>query len=66
MRDFRLAMPTLSSATTYLGLGFGALCAVAGLVFHGIESGLLGGLVGYFLGKTIQSIFWTLFGGYTT
>ncbi|WP_435065733.1 hypothetical protein [Halobaculum sp. EA56] len=59
-------MPTLSSATTYFGLGLGALCAVAGLVLHGIEGGLLGGLVGYFLGKTIQSIFWTLFGGYTT
>lgn len=66
VRDFRLSMPTLSSATTYFGLGLGALCAVTGLVLHGIEGGLLGGLVGYFLGKTIQSIFRTLFGDYTT
>lgn len=57
-------MPTLLSATTYLGLGLGALCAVAGLVLHGTEGGLLGGLVGYFLGKTIQSMLWTLFGDY--
>lgn len=59
-------MPTISSATAYLGLGLGVLCAVVGLLLQGIEGGLLGGLVGYFLGKTIQSMLWTLFGDATT
>lgn len=59
-------MQSLSFATTYFGLGLGALCAIAGLVLQGIEGSILGGLVGYFLGKTIQSLIWTLIGDYAT
>jgi len=59
-------MQTLSSTVTQLGPLLGGLCALAGFALHGVEGGTLGGLVGYFLGKTVQSTLWTLFGAGTT
>lgn len=59
-------MPILSSVITYLGPALGALGAIAGLALQGMDGGILGGFVGYFLGKTMQSILWTLLGDYAT
>jgi hypothetical protein len=66
MQQHRVAVQPLSSAVTHLESGLGALCAIAGFALHGAEGGILGGLVGYFLGKTIQSMLWTLFGDSVT
>jgi hypothetical protein len=66
VHDYQVPVQTLSSAVTHLGLGLGFLCAIVGFALYGAEGGLLGGLVGYFLGKTIQSVLWTLLGDYET
>ncbi|WP_226043197.1 hypothetical protein [Natrinema sp. DC36] len=47
----------------YLALGLGVIGGIVGITVHGIESGILWALVGYFFGKAIQSIFWTIGGG---
>ncbi|ACV49331.1 hypothetical protein [Halomicrobium mukohataei] len=39
------------------------LCGAVGFGLYGVESGVLWVIVGYFLGKSIESLFWTLTGG---
>jgi len=55
-------MGTLSAAVSHLGLEFGGLCAIAGFALRGAEGALLVGLLGYFVGKTAQSLLWTFHG----
>jgi len=59
-------MEALSPAENYPGVVLGLLCAGVGAVFQGIESSVLWGLVGYFLGKSIQSMLWSVTGGQTS
>lgn len=58
-------MQTLPSAATNPGLAVGVCCGVAGLALRGSEAAVLWFVVGYFLGKSLQSVFWTLTGGPT-
>jgi membrane protein YqaA with SNARE-associated domain len=37
---------------------FGLLCLVVGLLLSDVTGGVLGGVVGYFLGKSVQSFVW--------
>ncbi|WP_170092925.1 hypothetical protein ACAH01_16535 (plasmid) [Halomicrobium sp. HM KBTZ05] len=39
------------------------LCGAVGFGLYGVESGVLWAIVGYFLGKSIESLFWTVTGG---
>jgi len=48
-------MQTLSSVTTHLGVVLGVLCAIGGFALQGPEGGVFWSLVGFFLGKSIQS-----------
>lgn len=59
-------MKTLSSVVPHLGVVLGTLCAIAGFAFQGVEGAVLGCLVGYFLGKTVQSTIWAFTGGPAT
>jgi len=55
-------MDTLSPAENYPGVVLGIHCAGVGAVLQGSESSVLWGLIGYFLGKSIQSMLWTVSG----
>jgi len=55
-----------SYVTRNLPLSLGMLCAVVGFTVHGLEGGVLWALVGYFLGKAVQSTIWTFNGSRTT
>jgi len=55
-------MEALSPAETYPGVVLGILFAGVGVTLQGIESSVLWGLIGYFLGKSIQSMLWTVTG----
>lgn len=55
-------MEALSPAQHYPGVVLGLLCAGVGAVLQGIDGSVLWGLIGYFLGKSIQSILWTVTG----
>ncbi|WP_207592842.1 hypothetical protein [Halomontanus rarus] len=59
-------MRPLSVTVRSLALGLGALGAVVGVTVYGVEGGVLWSLVGYFLGKAIQSTFWTIAGNHST
>lgn len=59
-------MAIQSSVLLHLGLVLGALCALAGVAFQGLEAGFLWLLVGYFLGKSAQSTVWALTGSATS
>jgi hypothetical protein len=59
-------MKALSPAETYPGVVLGILCAGVGAVLQGIDSSVLWGLIGYFLGKSIQSMLWTVTGDRTS
>lgn len=52
-----------SSLAARPGLALGVLCGVAGLALGSPETGLLGALVGYFLGKSLRSVRRTVEGG---
>jgi len=56
---------TVPSVGTYFGPGLGGLCGVAGVALQGVEGGALAALVGYFIGKTGQSVLRTLAGDRT-
>ena len=56
-------MQSLSPLVRRTGLVVGVLGGAAGLALHGVEGGFLGIFVGYFLGKSAQSLFWTLSAG---
>jgi len=45
----------LLSAVPYV---FGLLCLAVGLLISDVAGGVLGGIVGYFLGKSVQSFVW--------
>jgi len=53
-------MRLLSSAAARLGLFSGLLCGAVGLSVSGPDAALLWGIVGYFLGKALQSTLRTL------
>jgi hypothetical protein len=55
-------MQTPEGAVNYLGFLLGSICAVVGFTVQGLESGVFWSLVGYFLGKAIQSVLWTITG----
>ncbi|QOS13437.1 uncharacterized protein HfgLR_21010 (plasmid) [Haloferax gibbonsii] len=57
-------MQTVPSSTIHFGLSI--LCGIAGFVLRGTEGAVLGALIGYFLGKLLQSIFWMLTGNHPT
>lgn len=40
-----------------------ALCLVVGLLLSDVAGGVLGGVVGYFLGKSVQSTVWAISSG---
>jgi hypothetical protein len=61
-----MTMHRLSAATSHLGVLFGGLCGIAGLAFQGIESAVIWSLVGYFLGKSVQSTLLALSSDHTT
>jgi hypothetical protein len=50
----------------YLGFTVGVIGGVLGGAIGGIEWGLLGVLFGYFIGKSAQSMIWTVTGGRTS
>lgn len=50
----------------YLGLTMGVIGGVLGGAIGGIEWGVLGALFGYFVGKSVQSMIWTVTGGQTS
>ncbi|WP_123537520.1 hypothetical protein [Halosimplex salinum] len=58
-------MGTLPSVATDPGLLVGLLCGAAGFALRGTEAAVLWFVVGYFVGKSIQSTVWTLTGGPT-
>lgn len=53
-------MRSVSATVRYLPYGLGVLGLVVGFAIHGAEGGVLWSLVGYFLGKAIQSTLWTV------
>lgn len=55
-------MRTLRPALSRPGLVFGALCGVVGLALQGPDRAVLWLLVGFFLGKSLQSALWTISG----
>jgi hypothetical protein len=59
-------MEVLSPAQNYPGAVLGILCAGVGAVLQGVESSVLWGLIGYFVGKSIQSTLWTITGERTS
>lgn len=52
-------MQSVPFATTRPGLTVGALFGVTGAAFSGFDAAILGAILGYFLAKSLQSIFWT-------
>lgn len=50
------------TAVTYLGAVLGVLCASIGFMAQGLEGAVLLTIVGYFSGKAIQSVVWTITG----
>lgn len=54
---FEERMRSVSVTMRYLALGLGIAGAVLGVAVHGVESGILWSLIGYFLGKAVQSTF---------
>jgi hypothetical protein len=59
-------MEALSPVEDYPGVALGILCTGVGAAFQGVESGVLWGLIGYFLGKSIQSMLWSVTGQRTS
>lgn len=59
-------MYSLSFVESQLGIVLGVLCGLVGVALVEPESGLLSALVGYFLGKSVQSTLWTFRGERTT
>jgi len=59
-------MDALSPAENYPGVVLGVLCAGVAAVLQGVEISVLWGLIGYFLGKSIQSMLWTVSGDRTS
>lgn len=59
-------MHSLSLVESQLGIVLGVLWGLVGVALLDPESGLLSALVGYFLGKSIQSTLWTFRGERTT
>jgi hypothetical protein len=59
-------MYSLSFVESQLGIVLGVLCGLVGVALLELESGLVSALVGYFLGKSIQSTLWTFRGERTT
>lgn len=55
-----------SIAITHLGIGVGCVGAIAGGAAGGVDGAVLAAIVGFFLGKSVQSIFWTVGGGPST
>lgn len=53
-------MHASSFAVENLGPLLGVFGGIVGLAVQGWESGVLWCLVGYFLGKSMQSTYWTL------
>jgi len=56
-------MPGPSIVLRHLGPGLGALFGLVGLIGQGFEAGVLWSLVGFFLGKSLQSTLWTVSAG---
>ncbi len=54
------SMLSVSGTIRYLPYGLCILGIVIGFAIHGAEGGVLWSFVGYFLGKAIQSTFWTV------
>ncbi|MFB6142660.1 MAG: hypothetical protein ABEJ30_04880 [Halorientalis sp.] len=50
------------SAIDHFGMLLGVACAIVGFAVQGPEGSVLWALVGYFLGKSIQSTYWTIVG----
>lgn len=55
-------MDSLADSISHLGVVVGGLAGGVGVVFQGPESGVLWSLVGYFLGKSVQSMVWAVAG----
>jgi hypothetical protein len=43
-----------------LGLFVGICAGISGVLLQGIETAILWAIVGYFLGKSVQSVLWAL------
>lgn len=54
----------LSSIPAHPGLAIGLLSGVVAAVLSGTQAGLLWFVVGYFVGKSLQSLLWTVSGGH--
>jgi hypothetical protein len=50
------------SLMSHSGLVVGVVCGVVGAALQGVEAGVLWFVVGYFAGKSLQSIYWTVTG----
>lgn len=59
-------VPSPPFVPRYLALGLGILCAGVGFSLLGLEGGVLSALVGYFGGKTLQSMTRVFSGGQTS
>jgi len=59
-------MRTVPSLVAHPGLAAGVVCGVAGVALQGVEAGVLWFVVGYFVGKSLQSIYWAVWGTHTS
>lgn len=59
-------MRTLRSVATRPGPVFGVICGVVGLGLQGPERAILWVLVGFFIGKSLESTLWTINGEATS
>ncbi|WP_459191727.1 hypothetical protein [Halosimplex sp. J119] len=59
-------MRTLRTLATRPGIVFGVICGAVGLGLQGPEGAVIWLLVGFFVGKSLQSTLWTLSGETTS